>query len=298
MRLPVGMPNRAKGANMKAMSLRPTDSAPWWHHDFAACVSTTDSEIELDRAATLLSAHRSEFVARQTDVKVTLDALDMLRERCEAATFEAWHRLLWVEVGFSGNGIDYHDVRNSFLPDVLDRRIGIPISLSVVAIEVGHRLGLPVFGVGMPGHFLLGFGSPTDDTSNTALRYIDPFNGGSVLDFDGARARFESMFGVDQEFSAEYLRPTATAGILVRMCANLKQNYARERDIPGLRDIMRLRTCLPDASITEGRELVRLLHASGTPTDALQVCDQLEACHPEARGIIDHERDRIIAQFN
>lgn len=285
---------------MTAMSLRPTESAPWWHDAFAACVSafSSDAPQELDRAATLLSAHRSEFVSQPPDVEKAIDALDALGDRCDAPTFEAWHRLLWVEVGLSGNGIDYHDVRNSFLPDVLERRIGIPISLSVIAIEVGRRLGLPVFGVGVPGHFLVGFGPTPHGASGEAIRYVDPFNGGSVLNADGARQRFDTMFGPGHIFLSEYLQPVGASGILVRMCANLKQNYARERDIAGLRDIMRLRTCLPDVSITEGRELVRLLHASGSPTDALQVCDQIEAQHPSAKNLIDHERDRVIAQFN
>lgn len=119
-----------------------------------------------------------------------------------------------------------------------------------------------------------------------------------MLNADGARQRFDTMFGPGHIFLSEYLQPVGASSILVRMCANLKQNYARERDIAGLRDIMRLRTCLPDVSITEGRELVRLLHASGSPTDALQVCDQIEAQHPSAKNLIDHERDRVIAQFN
>ena len=82
------------------------------------------------------------------------------------------------------------------------------------------------------------------------------------------------------------------------MLANLKQNYARLRDVPGLLDVMRLRSALPDTSITEGRELVRLLHVTGNSHDALAICDQIEAHHPSARGLIDAERDRITAGFN
>ena len=280
------------------MRLDPTDSAPWWHSEFSRWAGQlpTQSNPALDRATTLLAAHRSELVTSPADVDGTVEALDELSSRCGSPSFDFWHRLLWIELGLSGNGIEYHDVRNSFLPDVLERRIGIPISISVVAMEVGRRLGLPVFGVGMPGHFLVGYGQP--DRIDQPIRYVDPFNGGSVLDVDGAHHLFENLFGPDRGFSQDYLAPAGPEEILIRMCANLKQNYARAQDIPGLCDIMRLRTCLPDVTVTEGRELVRLLHATGLTTDALAVCDQIERHVPSAHGLVDHERDRIIAQFN
>jgi regulator of sirC expression with transglutaminase-like and TPR domain len=275
------------------MRLEPTTSAPWWHHDFAATVAPQVPA--LDRAAILLSAHRSELVTGPAQVTGVLKSLDALAEQVTEPTITAWHRLLWIDLGLSGNGIDYHDVRNSFIPDVLERGVGIPISLAVIGMEVGRRLGLPVFGVGMPGHFLLGYG---ELSKQNELLYVDPFNSGTMLDIGGAANRFASMFGAERPFDISYLEPSTPHAMLIRMCANLKQNYARTKDIGGLLDIMRLRTCLPDTSITEGRELVRLLQASGLPTDALDVCDQLEQHHPSAANLIDQERDRITAQFN
>jgi hypothetical protein len=280
------------------MRLTPTPSAPWWHQDFSATVTQNSSDLDLGRAAILLSAHRSLFVPDSQHVDKSLNTLEQLAIRASASTFEAWHRLLWIDVGLSGNGIEYHDVRNSFLPDVLDRGVGIPISLAVIGIEVGRRLRLPIYGVGMPGHFLLGYGPTHPGRDHDERRFVDPFNSGAVLDVGGAAERFASMFGTNHSFDEDYLRPTEPAAILIRMCANLKQNYARAKDIPGLLDIMRLRSCLPDTSITEGRELVRLLHARGFGTDALAVCDQIEDHFPASRAIVDFERDRIIAEFN
>jgi regulator of sirC expression with transglutaminase-like and TPR domain len=275
------------------MKLRPTTSAPWWHHDFAATVALEVPA--LDRATILLSAHRSELVTDPAQLTGVLKSLDHLARQVAEPTIAAWHRLLWIDLGLSGNGIDYHDVRNSFIPDVLERGVGIPISLAVIGMEVGRRLGLPVFGVGMPGHFLLGYG---DQSAVGELLYVDPFNSGTMLDVTGAANRFASMFGPERPFDISYLEPSTPDAMLIRMCANLKQNYARTKDIAGLLDVMRLRTCLPETSVTEGRELVRLLQASGLPTDALDICDQLEQHHPSAAKLIDQERDRITAQFN
>jgi regulator of sirC expression with transglutaminase-like and TPR domain len=275
------------------MRLRATSSAPWWHREFEETVG--DPGMVLDRAAILLSAHRSELVVKPAQVDSVLKSLDSLAERVSEPTIGAWHRLLWIDLGLSGNGIDYHDVRNSFIPDVLERGVGIPISLAVIGMEIGRRLGLPVFGVGMPGHFLLGYG---DLANPHDLLYVDPFNSGTMLDVDGAANRFTSMFGPERPFQIDYLEPSTPDAMLIRMCANLKQNYARAKDIPGLLDILRLRSCLPETSITEGRELVRLLQASGFPTDALAICDQLERHHPSAVQLIDQERDRVTAQFN
>ena len=85
---------------------------------------------------------------------------------------------MFVTEGFNGNTTDYGDPRNSYLDDVLDRRLGIPITLSVVMIETARRCGLPAHGVGMPGHFLVGGG---------AGEWFDPFHQGARLDLAGAR---------------------------------------------------------------------------------------------------------------
>ncbi len=194
------------------MRLQPTSSAPWWHRQFSD--TFTNSSFGLDRATILLSAHRSELVSEPSQVTGVLRSLDALAERVTEPTITAWHRLLWIDLGLSGNGIDYHDVRNSFLPDVLERGVGIPISLAVIGMEVGRRLSLPVFGVGMPGHFLLGYGDPT---SPAELLYVDPFNSGTILDVAGAENRFASMFGLEQPFDMGYLEPTAPDAMLIRM---------------------------------------------------------------------------------
>jgi regulator of sirC expression with transglutaminase-like and TPR domain len=167
----------------------------------------------------------------------TLQALDMLaaglRPRLgagmapdEAARLLA--RYLFEECGFRGNRADYYDPRNSFLNDVVDRRTGIPISLSVLTIEVGRRLGIQLDGVGFPGHFLVRVTGAAD------LLLLDCFDGGSPVDHDTLLARLRALADTSggPEFAhvpARFLEPTAMPGILARMLRNLLRVYV-ERD--------------------------------------------------------------------
>jgi len=264
---------------------------PWWLQKWATTVSPATTEVELDRAAILLAAHASVLVRSPDDVAIQLHRFDAMADRAEAGTFEHWHRLLFVTYGFGGDAEQYHDIRSSFVPDVLERHTGIPIALSVVAMEVGRRLGVPVQGVGMPGHFLV-------RAVGAVPVYVDPFNGGDVLDEDGCRNRFASIFGDEREFRSEFLEPVTTHQILIRMLANLKSNYARRRDFISLCDIVRMRWFLPDISLDEGRELIRLLGATGRYQAGNDALDELMVAFPDANRLLQEERRRLRTQLN
>src|SRR5574341_1491294 len=142
---------------------------------FAEVMARPENELELDRAALLIAAEGYPDL----EVEIYLDQIDalagMARERNAADPLVRIMRLghlLFDELGFRGNVEDYFDARNSFLNNVIDRRTGIPITLSVVYIEVARRVGLNLFGVGMPGHFIVKYA----DEEREIL--IDPFNGG------------------------------------------------------------------------------------------------------------------------
>jgi regulator of sirC expression with transglutaminase-like and TPR domain len=131
----------------------------------------------------------------------------------------AANRYLFDELGFRGNQVDYNDPRNSCLNYVLDRRTGIPITLSVVYIEVARRLGQPVSGVGLPGHFIVEY----NDGDFSA--YIDPFQSGRLLTADDCRQLARERTGSDADSTA--LAPVGTRYILVRMLNNLRSAYLR-----------------------------------------------------------------------
>jgi regulator of sirC expression with transglutaminase-like and TPR domain len=133
---------------------------------FAHLTARPDGEIDLAAAALLIAEEEYPGL----DVSGYLARLDGLADRARArgGDLEAVRAVLFDELGLRGNTARYYDARNSFLSDVLDRRMGIPLSLSVVFLEVAWRLGLPAQGLGYPGHFLVGAGP----------RVIDCFNGG------------------------------------------------------------------------------------------------------------------------
>ncbi len=283
------------------MTLRPEPEAPWWAHAFADVVQRAASDVALDRAAMLLAAHGSSHIRSPDTVEAWLGRLDVIAAGCRPATFDGWHRHLFVDLALAGNGPDYHDPGNSFLPNVLDRGVGIPISLSVVAMEIAHRLELRCWGIGMPGHFLIGHGptAPTEyDPVPDGTVIIDAFNGGELLDLEACAARFQALFGAEHTFRAEMLAPVDSHAILTRMLANLKANYARARDIEGLASVMRLRSCLPSLTLDEGRELVRLLDAVGRLGEAWATLGHLDGLYPRSAKVLGDERARLASKLN
>jgi regulator of sirC expression with transglutaminase-like and TPR domain len=126
---------------------------------------------------------------------------------------------------FAGDGDDYHDPRNSLLHEVLARRVGMPITLSVVAIEVGKRLGVPIRGVGLPGHFVI-----RDKQSGT---FADPFGAGMRYDEAGMISSWEQRMGGNAAFRRAMLSPIGTHDIVLRILNNLKQSLVT-RDQPVL----------------------------------------------------------------
>jgi regulator of sirC expression with transglutaminase-like and TPR domain len=133
-------------------------------------------------------------------------------------------RFLFQVKGFRGNTDDYYDPRNSYLNEVLERRLGIPISLSLVFIEVGKRAGLDLEGVGMPGHFVV------KCLHGGREILVDPFNQGEVLTEDECRKRLELQFGTGFEFSRSFLDSVNKHQILTRMLTNLKGIYLQRQE--------------------------------------------------------------------
>ncbi len=160
-----------------------------------------------------------------------LQRLDALATRSGAATVgdsvKALHRLrefLFEEEGFSGNGKDYYDPRNSCLNDVLDRRLGIPITLSVLMMEVGRRVGLHILGVGLPGHFVVRANVGPDPV------LLDPFDGGSVLTPERAAEVVARALGRRAPVTEQHLAPVSKRQILTRMLMNLKSIYTQRHE--------------------------------------------------------------------
>lgn len=224
------------------------------------------------------------------------------RERAEsgddASLVDALDSALFVEAGFHGNSSLYYDPRNSFLNDVLERRTGIPITLSIVYIETGRRLGLDLFGIGLPGHFLVGHRALDGQT-----QIIDAFNRGSRLAHEDCARLVEEGGDGDRAFEDRFLKPVSNRNILLRMLTNLKLIYVNNRDFArAVRVMDRSLEIAPDQwSELRDRGLVHLQY--GEPGKALRDLRRYIECaepsddeQPVRQAIAAAQR--LIAQLN
>ena len=190
---------------------------------WAAEVERPDREIDLARAALVLA--RVEYA--DLDIGAYLGRLGELAAEAEAGCrkctdLNLLHRVreyLFAEQGFTGNRADYGDPRNSFLNDVLDRRLGIPITLSLLLIEVGRQLGLAIEGIGLPGHFVTGVRLGGEQI------LLDPFNGGAILTPDLCADLVARAVGQRVSLTEADFAPVTKRQLLGRMLRNLKGIY-------------------------------------------------------------------------
>jgi regulator of sirC expression with transglutaminase-like and TPR domain len=202
----------------------------------------------LGEAAILLAGYQHPSV----DVDETLQQLDALSAEVTTPTLDGLVATLFGDGGFTGNATDYYDPDNSYLHRVLQRRVGIPISLAVVAIEVGHRCGVPLSGVGFPGHFLL-----RDKVDPTV--FIDPFGGGTYLTEAECVVWFHRQHPAGAAWNRDFLEPVDNATILTRMISNLLAVYQQRRDLAAVRWLMKLRCALPNATRADEANFARLM---------------------------------------
>jgi len=181
---------------------------------------------------------------------------DLLRPRLTgslAARTAELSTFLFEECGFVGNTEHYYDPRNSYLNKVLDRQVGLPIALSVLAMAVGTRAGLNVVGVGLPAHFI----AKAVDGKSEIL--FDPFNGGQFLDEEACEALVSGITGRPFEATPESLAATPPGAIVARMLQNLKTAYLADRSYSrAARVTQRLVQLIPDDP-TQRRDLGVLL---------------------------------------
>jgi regulator of sirC expression with transglutaminase-like and TPR domain len=199
--------------------------------EFEAIVRRPDAEIDLAAASLVVARHEHAFL----DIGSYLRKLDQMAEevrdligaeRHPSTVIAGLVRYLFCELGFTGASDEYFDPRASYLNEVLDRRTGIPISLSIVYMEVARRAGFRVDGVGLPGHFIVKHPQPEGDV------YVDPFNQGAVLTREDCVRKVHEIYSGNVEFQPFMLGAVTKRQILAREIHNLKTIYAagRQRD--------------------------------------------------------------------
>jgi regulator of sirC expression with transglutaminase-like and TPR domain len=215
---------------------------------FAEEVRRADPEIDVAKAALLVA--KEEYP--QISVEQYLARLDQMAEEVrgrlgeETAPLMVLQELLHVVYarhGFRGNANAYYDPRNSFFNDVLDRRLGIPLTLGLLLLEVGWRLDLPLQGVNFPDHFLVRFRGDVQDL------LIDPYDSGKVRFQDQAQEFLDRVYGGRVKMQESFLREASRREILTRLLRNLQTVYVNVGDSERARRIgERLEVLRPDSS--------------------------------------------------
>lgn len=199
--------------------------------------------------------------------------------------------------GFHGNVDEYYDPRNSFLNDVLDRKLGIPITLSAVYMEVGRRAGLDIQGVSFPGHFLVKV--ETDDGDLV----IDPFHGGTLLSAEDCQKRLDRVYGGKVQLEASLLDPAGPKQMLSRMLRNLKAIYVRAEELPRALGVLDMLLLLDPGSAEDLRDrglLYAALDCYARAAADLESFLTLTPAAPEAASLADKilELRRRAARLN
>ena len=267
---------------------------------FAELLARDDAEIDLARACLLIAADAYPGL----DVEGYLGEIERLGARlrgrlpADSAAEErvvALNAFLFDELGFAGNADDYYDPRNSYLNEVIDRRTGIPITLSVLYLELGRRLGLALEGVSFPGHFLVRL------RVRGAMLVLDPFSGGEAQSEADLRARLQRVIPADATGGVPvdalpldpFLEPAGGRQIVARLLRNLKGIY-READQPQrlLEVLNRMLVVSPDAH-AELRERGYLYQRMECYRAALKDLQDYSALEPEAVDL-DDVRVRVL----
>jgi regulator of sirC expression with transglutaminase-like and TPR domain len=216
-------------------------------------VTLPDAGIPLAETALIIACEEYP----QLELNPYLDLLDEIAETAQRKrnsedspldTVATINGVLFDTYGFRGNSDDYYDPRNSFFNDVLDRRIGIPITLSTVYIEVARRLKFPISGVGMPGHFLVKYSDRHEEF------FIDPYNRGQILTRDDCRQKLHDLYGDALEFNERLLGRSTNRQILWRMLNNLKDIYVKGQVIDKCLSIVDMMVMVDSEDVTQFRD--------------------------------------------
>jgi regulator of sirC expression with transglutaminase-like and TPR domain len=262
----------------------PVQSCPGIAEVFSGFVGqhVEDERIDLLRAA--LTIARTEYpnldvesyAARVQELARRVAA--RVREVGDAAqTIYALNTVLFQEEGLRGNRDDYYDPRNSFLNDVLDRRLGIPITLALIYMDVARRVGFPLFGVGMPGHFLL---KHYDVEGRQVL--IDAFNGGNILSMKDCQRRLNEIYAGQVPFQPEFLMSVSRRQMLTRVLNNLKSIYLSGRNFRKALPIVDLVLVIYPRSPEDVKQRALLRYSLGQLRGAADDLDEYLKMSPDA----------------
>jgi regulator of sirC expression with transglutaminase-like and TPR domain len=267
---------------------------------FADEVRTAGEALSPTRANLLAAREIAYADLRPSAVLAELDALATQAASAIAAHStlsgrgQALAEYLFQTHGLHGNREEYGDPRNSYIHEVLRRRLGLPISLSAVFLHIGARLGLPVSGVGMPGHFIVCV--PAEGSS----LYLDPFNGGQPLTREACAELVQQATGYHGGFDQRWLNPTRPHDIVARMLGNLRNTYTQMEDWPVLLRVVERLCELQPEEPAHVRDLGTVLYRVGALRRAADRLGEYLARAPRAADVdqVRQSRDMLLDELS
>jgi regulator of sirC expression with transglutaminase-like and TPR domain len=242
-------------------------------------------QFNLARAALIMG----EFEYPNLDASLYLNQLDHLANsaryflnqgRSDSQAVDLAY-FLFDRLGFSGNHDQYHDPKNSFVNEVMDRRLGIPITLSLVYLEIARRIDIEVEGVGLPGHFIVR-ARKQNFYSQPSYIYLDPFNRGALMTVEQCRERVNILTEGKLTFQMGYLNPVGPRHILTRMLNNLKNIYASQNDLERTLAIIERLLILNPLDPAEMRNQATVYISMGERMRAIKIYERYLDVYPNA----------------
>lgn len=270
--------------------------------DFARLVKRPEAKLDLARAALLIAAEADPNV----DIDGEIHTLESWAAQLRAQLDPSWNNLqklarlrnfVYEELRFRGDHQDYYSPSNSLLHQVMGRRLGIPLTLSIIFMELGWRVGMPLEGVGFPGHFLVRLaGEPLD-------LLLDPYQRGTSVHEEDCRQMLRDLSDGKLELSDQHLASVSKHDMIARLLMNLKSAYLRlQDDVSALAAVDRLLLLHPE-DLDEVRDRGLLLYRLQRYVPALEALTRYLEARPEApdrESMESHLRSLrgLIAQLN
>jgi regulator of sirC expression with transglutaminase-like and TPR domain len=238
-----------------------------------------DSPDALLEGAVAIAMHQMEDADVHSVDRILQSYAETVRTRVRGTQPQALlahlHEFLFDEQGFGGSTEDYYNPANSYLPAVLRSKSGLPITLSLIYKIVAERLGLRCWGVGLPGHFLVGL-----DLSGSMM-LVDPFDQGRALSPDEAHDRMRETFGEELEWSDDFLHPISNLHWLTRILQNLLHIFGANHQYHDLAAMLELEMRLWPGQVHLQRDLALVLARIGQSHAASQWLDHYLRCNPD-----------------
>ena len=242
---------------------------PEWTSDFERLGHLADDQIDLAVASILIAQSNypelegeSELDALDSMASVLMNRLEQSKDDSPLHSMNLISGWLYEELHYKGNHQDYYDPKNSYINDVIDNRTGIPITLALIYIEVGNRAGIPLVGIGMPGHFLVGHLGIDD-------HFIDPFHNGSIISKQEAIALFKRITANRRNWDKQFLDPVTNREFIIRMLRNLKAAHLKLNDLSQTVKVLDMLVAINPTAIEERRDRGLLHYQIGNRAQAL-----------------------------